>query len=230
MSPQSNRLKAAFGAGTEAVRMIDFLRRLWYNNRIRFWRKAEQRGGAVMHSKQSAAAERSYRVALGGIVAALCLTVMVLTGVVPALYIAAPMVAGMLMIILAEEVSEGWGWLTYLAVSLLTLLMNPDKEAALMFILFFGYYPLLRPRMQRIRPRWLRMLLKLLLYNAFLVADFWVTVYVLGLPTFEDTLPWMYAGLIAVSNLIFLAYDRLLGNIRAFYRSYFVKKILGKRQ
>lgn len=175
-------------------------------------------------------ADRSYRVALGGIVGALCLTVMVLTGVVPALYIAAPMVAGMLMIILAEEVSEGWGWLTYLAVSLLTLLMNPDKEAALMFMLFYGYYPLLRPRLHRIRLRWLRLLLKLLLFNAFLVADFLITVYVLGLPTFEDTLPWMYAGLIAASNLIFLAYDRLLGNIRVFYRGYFVRKILGKRQ
>ena len=40
----------------------------------------------------------------------------------------------------------------------------------------------------------------------------------------------MYAGLIVVSNLIFLAYDRLLGNIRVFYRGYFVRKILGKRQ
>lgn len=176
------------------------------------------------------ASDRSYRVALGGIIASLCLTVMILTGIVPALYIAAPMVAGMMMIILAEEVSESWGWLTYLAVSLLTLLMNPDKEAALMFVLFFGYYPLLRPRLHRLKTRWLRMLLKLLLYNAFLFADFWITVYVLGLPTFEDTLPWMYAGLIAASNLIFLVYDRLLGNIRAFYRSYFVKKVLKKQK
>lgn len=172
----------------------------------------------------------SYRVALGGIIAALCLVIMFLTGVFPALYIAAPMAAGVLMIILVEEVSVGWGWLTYLAVSLLTLLMNPDKEAALMFVLFFGYYPLLRPRYDRLKIRWLRLLLKLLHYNAFLVTDYLITVYVLGLPTFEDTLPWMYAGLIAVSNLIFLGYDRLLGNVRAFYRTYLVKKVLKKQK
>lgn len=181
-------------------------------------------------SMMRSASDRSYRVALGGIVASLCLTVMILTGIVPALYIAAPMVAGMMMIILAEEVSESWGWLTYLAVSLLTLLMNPDKEAALMFVLFFGYYPLLRPRYDRLKIRWLRLLLKLLHYNAFLVTDYLITVYVLGLPTFEDTLPWMYAGLIAVSNLIFLGYDRLLGNVRAFYRTYLVKKVLKKQK
>ena len=181
-------------------------------------------------SMMRSASDRSYRVALGGIVASLCLTVMILTGIVPALYIAAPMVAGMMMIILAEEVSESWGWLTYLAVSLLTLLMNPDNEAALMFVLFFGYYPLLRPRYDRLKIRWLRLLLKLLHYNAFLVTDYLITVYVLGLPTFEDTLPWMYAGLIAVSNLIFLGYDRLLGNVRAFYRTYLVKKVLKKQK
>lgn len=47
----------------------------------------------------------SSRVALGGIVAALCIVIMFLTGVLPALYIAAPMAAGLLMIILVEEVS-----------------------------------------------------------------------------------------------------------------------------
>ena len=43
----------------------------------------------------------SSRVALGGIVAALGIVIMFLTGVLPALYIAAPMAAGLLMIILA---------------------------------------------------------------------------------------------------------------------------------
>ena len=93
----------------------------------------------------------SYRVALGGIVSALCVALMFLTGVLPALYIAAPMVAGMLMIVLRLEVSESWAWLTYLSVSLLALIVTFDKEAALMFILFFGYYPMLRLYLEKIR-------------------------------------------------------------------------------
>lgn len=169
------------------------------------------------------------RVALGGIVAALCIVIMFLTGVVPALYIAAPMAAGLLMIILVEEVSVGWAWLTYLAVSLLALIVTFDKEAALMFILFFGYYPMLRPVLGHIRAGVLRVLCKYALFNVFLAADFALTVYVLGLPTFEDTGPVMFAVLLIGFNLVFYFYDRILSQMKWFYHKVFVRKILYKR-
>lgn len=171
----------------------------------------------------------SYRVALGGIVAALCVAMMFLTGIIPALYIAAPMAAGMLMIILVEEVSVGWGWLTYIAVSLLALIVTFDKEAALMFILFFGYYPILRRNFERIRHKSLKLLCKLLMFNAFLVLDWWLTVFVLGLPSFEDTAPYMYAVLIVMANGMFLFYDLLLSRMGWFYHRVFVRKVLRRR-
>ena len=171
----------------------------------------------------------SGRVALGGIVAALCVVIMFLTGVVPALYIAAPMTAGVLMIILVEEVSVGWAWLTYLAVSLLSLIVTFDKEAALMFILFFGYYPIARLYIQKIRLKPLRLLCKLLLLNVFLAADYLLTVYVLGLPTFEDDGNVMLLVLALVFNAVFLLYDRLLGNMDWMYRRIFVKKVLNRQ-
>ena len=122
-----------------------------------------------------------------GIVAALCIVIMFLTGVVPALYIVSPMAAGLLMVILVEEVSVSWAWLTYLAVSLLSLIVTFDKDAALMFILFFGYYPILRLNLEKIRNKPLKTICKYLLFNVFLVINWFLTVYLLGLPTFEDT-------------------------------------------
>ena len=141
----------------------------------------QQKMKAGMQSKSS-------RVALGGIVAALCVTAMFLTGVLPALYIAAPMGTGMLMLILVEEVSVSWAWLTYVAVSLLSMIVTFDKEAALMFVLFFGYYPILRMYLEKIPLKALKLLLKQALFNIFIVTDYWITVYILGLPTFEDTM------------------------------------------
>ena len=76
----------------------------------------------------------SYRVALGGIVSALCLVTMFLAGVLPALYLLLPGIAGILLMIIAVEVSTGWAFLTYLAVSLLSVFVTFDKEAALIFI------------------------------------------------------------------------------------------------
>ena len=175
-------------------------------------------------------AKMSDRVALGGIVAALCIVIMFLSGIFPALYIAAPMAAGLLMIILVEEVSVGWGWLTYIAVSLLALIVTFDKEAAMMFILFFGYYPILRMKIERLKPNALRTACKYAMYNVFLLVDYWLTVYVLGLPTFEDTMPYMYVILVIAANVLFFMYDRILSRMKWFYHKIFVKKILGKHR
>ena len=68
--------------------------------------------------------DTSYRVALGGIVSALCLVTMFLAGVMPALYLLLPMIAGVLLMIIAMEVNKGWAFLTYLSVSLLSLFMT----------------------------------------------------------------------------------------------------------
>ena len=71
----------------------------------------------------------SYKVALGGIVSALCLVTMFLAGILPALYLLLPMIAGVLLMIIAAEVSTGWALLTYVSVSLLSLFVTFDKEA-----------------------------------------------------------------------------------------------------
>ena len=173
----------------------------------------------------------SGRVALGGIVAALCIVIMFLPVLLPGLYIAAPMAAGILMIILAEEVSAGWAWLTYLTVSLLSLIVTFDKETALMFILFFGYYPILRPKLEKIRPKVLRLPVKLVLFNIFLLLDYWFTVYVLGLPTFDEETGVMLTVLALLANAVFLGYDiMLLSQMHWFYQDVFMKRMLGRRR
>ena len=177
----------------------------------------------------SKAHKQSQRVALGGIVAALCITVMFLSGVLPALYIVAPMVSGMLLLILAEEVSVPWAWLTYAAVSLLSLFVLFDKDAALMFILFFGYYPILRPKLQKIVPKALRIFVKVILFNIFLVLDYLLTVYLLGLPTFEDMGRWALVVMALVFNYVFIMYDVILSRMHWFYLRFFRSKIHPRR-
>ena len=140
------------------------------------------------------------------------------------------MAAGLLMIILVEEVSVGWAWLTYLAVSLLSLMVTFDKEAALMFILFFGYYPMLRLNLEKIKAKPLKTVCKFAVFNLFLAADYLMTVYVLGLPTFDDTGPVMFVILFVSFNLVFFFYDRVLARMDWFYHQIFVRKVLGRKQ
>ena len=70
----------------------------------------------------------SYKVALGGVISLLCLLAMFLTSVAPFLYLTLPMIAGALITIIVVEVNMSWAFLTYVAVSLLSIFVTPNKE------------------------------------------------------------------------------------------------------
>ena len=74
---------------------------------------------------------RSYKVALGGVISSLCLLAMFMAGVAPFLYLTLPMIAGALISIIVVEVNSSWALLTYIAVSLLSVFVTYDKESAL---------------------------------------------------------------------------------------------------
>ena len=82
----------------------------------------------------------SYHIALGGIIAALCIACMFLTGVFPMFYLILPMLASAFIYIMTLETGGYWGFLTYLSVGLLSVFVTPNKDASLAFLFFFGYF------------------------------------------------------------------------------------------
>ncbi len=175
----------------------------------------------------------SYRVALGGIVSALCLVTMFLAGVLPAFYLLLPMIAGVLMMIIAVEVSRSWAFLTYIAVSLLSLLVTFDKEAALVFIMIFGHYPIVRLYLQKIPLKGLRAFIKLIIFNICVLSYFYVTVYIFGLDEmleeFDDYGKYGAYAMLALCNVVFLMYDVNLDACYNIYRRRFAAKLKKKR-
>lgn len=175
----------------------------------------------------------SYRVALGGIVSALCLVTMFLAGVLPALYIVLPMIAGVLMMIIAEEVSKSWALLTYIAVSILAMFITFDKEAALLFILIFGHYPILRLYTEKFPLKWLRRLVRMLIFNVCVIAYFYVTVYIFGLDEmldeFDDYGRYGAYIMLGMANIIFVLYDLNLDNIHRRYKKRLAVKLRKNR-
>lgn len=176
----------------------------------------------------------SYRVALGGIVSAFCLMGMFLTGVFPLLYLVLPMLAGLLLLIVVEEVGPQWAWLTYIAVGLLSMFVTFDKEAALIFIMFFGCYPILTLYINKLPSRWVRLLVKLVFFNLCMYAYYQITVYVFGLTelmeAFEDWGKYGGAILLAVMNPFFICYDVSLSNLILLYRRWLKPRILGRKK
>ena len=105
-------------------------------------------------------ARKSWAMAYCGMAAALSVALMLLGAVVPVLMFIAPAVASLLIATVCVECGRTMALTAYGAVSLLSLLFVPDKEVALVFVFLLGYYPLVKPRFERIRLPLVRVLCK----------------------------------------------------------------------
>jgi hypothetical protein len=115
--------------------------------------------------------------ALGGVMAALALVVMCLGGMIPLATYVCPMFCAVLLMVVLRLTGSRIAWAWYGAVSILSMLLGPDKEAAAVFV-FLGYYPILKPWLDR---RKLSILWKLMLFNVAIFVMYSVLIYVFGL-------------------------------------------------
>ena len=159
------------------------------------------------------------KTALGGIVAALSVTLMFLTAVIPTLTYALPAAAGVLLIVMVIDVGKKWAFGVYAAVSILALLLLPDKEAAVMYVFFFGHYPILKAILEEKCRGVLLWVCKFLLFNVSVVAAYLVILYVFQIPFEEMEKYGRFAvwGLLALGNVVFVVYDIALTRLVTVY-------------
>ena len=104
--------------------------------------------------------------------------------------------------------------------------------AALLFIAFFGYYPILQESFAKIRPKALSWVVRFVIFNAAVAAAYWVIVHVFGiteiLEEFGNFGKYSVLVLLAFANVFFVIYDGAVRNITLAYRNWFRPKILKK--
>ncbi len=148
--------------------------------------------------------------ALGGILGALALVIMCMGGLIPFATYVCPMLCTITLYIVLQNCGKRIAWIWYVAVALLGLLMGPDKEAAAVFVLL-GYYPIVKPKLERSR---LRIVWKLLLFNGAIALLYTVLIHLLGISdVMADTEELGIIGLVimlVLGNLVFFLLDRLL--------------------
>lgn len=166
--------------------------------------------------------QKSWAMAYCGIVAALCVALMLLGAVIPIAMFIAPAVAGFLIATVCVECGMQMALTAYAAVSLLALLFVPDKEVALIFTVLLGYYPLAKPKFERIRPALLRGVCKLLLCNGAVLAMYGLIYLLVPMGSISQelraTATAAALATLAMGNVAFLLYDRALHNMLMMYR------------
>src|SRR5574344_787417 len=120
------------------------------------------------------------KIALGGMVTAVSIVLMLITGIVPIGTYALPAVAGVLLVIIVIEFGAKQAFAVYAAVALLSTFLAGDKEAAACYIFFFGYYPILKRFIEQIKSKLLQIFLKLAVFNAAAVTVYFIATMLLG--------------------------------------------------
>lgn len=172
--------------------------------------------------------KKSYKVAFSGVVAALSAALMFLTGLIPFGTYAIPALAGMVLVAVVIELGYKFAFMVYVVVSVLSVFLAPDKEAAVLFILFLGFYPILKGIIEgKLRSKVLQYLIKLLLFNVCIIAAYFVGKFILLIPDesfviFGVYLPYVF---LAAGNVVFIIYDFAVSVIVMQYINRLRKKI-----
>ena len=153
---------------------------------------------------------KSYPVALGGVLAALAVVIMTLGCLIPIATYVSPMLCSVLLLFVKQSCGNTIGWTWYGAVSVLSLLLSPDMEAAAVFVAL-GYYPMIQPGINKSRLRWLW---KILFFNAVTLLLYWMLIFVLGMAQiaadFQGVGRIGLAVVLLLGNVSFLLLDKLL--------------------
>lgn len=167
----------------------------------------------------------SLKMALGGVFGALAIIVMLLGSIIPFATFLAPTIAGILIVPLAIEFGLRSGVLLYSAIALLSLFVVPDKEMTFFFILFFGYYPLLKSLIERIPLKLLRWMAKFALFNASVALIYSLLIFVFPIAAvvaeFEQAGIPMVGVLLVAGNTTFVIYDTALSKLVSLYQNKF---------
>ena len=151
------------------------------------------------------------KVALGGMMGALSLMCL-MRSFIPSTEYMMPAIAGALLLPVVVECGRRWGLMVYAVTAILALLFTPMLEPRVLYVAFFGYYPVLKAALEGQPLRWLEWVGKLAVFNGSVCLSYWLMLQFMGLDPavfeiFGVNLPLM---LLALGNLVFLMYDKLL--------------------
>lgn len=158
---------------------------------------------------------RAKRVALGAVLTALALLFLCGAFLLPTARIGLIAAAGLFPAAALISGGAATGFLTYAATGILALLMLPDKGCAVIFLLCFGAYPLLKHYIEQMRKLPAEWLLKLVVCEGML-SLFWFVLRGMFLQTltFGDVAVWMYY---LAGTAVFVVYDLGVSKLVSFY-------------
>ncbi len=161
---------------------------------------------------------QSGKTALGGVLAAGALVMLWLACVAPSGRLGLSAVGGLFPMAATLAAGRGAGYLCWGAAGLLGLVILPDKGVALLFLAFFGLYPVVKGAIESLRRLPVEWGLKLAFFNVILTIS-WFVFRELFLPNPPQWLGDNTLLLYGAGNVVFVMYDVGLSRLVAMLSS-----------
>ncbi|MBR6527593.1 MAG: hypothetical protein IKT45_06575, partial [Lachnospiraceae bacterium] len=110
--------------------------------------------------------------------AALSVVLLLIGGILELGMYACPMIAGLCILMVGDCYGRRCQVMTWIAVSVLSVMLVPNVEENLMYFGIFGLYPVLYPYFQKL-PKGLRLIAKFAYFNIVVIVLEWLVVMVL---------------------------------------------------
>jgi len=166
------------------------------------------------------------KTAVAGVFAAVCVVLLFIGSLLDTLDLSAAAAASVAVLAVLIEAGTGYALGAYGAASVISLLVLPQKSAALEFALFAGYYPILKVYLHKIRPRALSYAARLAVFN----AAFCLLLYGFrSILTAGETVVFPDWVFFIAGNAVFLVYDLALEKLSFFYITRVRNKLFGGR-
>lgn len=151
----------------------------------------------------------------------MAIVVMMCTGIFPFLTYGLPAISGFLLCIIVIEINVKWALLSYLSIAILGLFLVPDKESALLFLMFLGYYPVVKSIIESKLKKVMQYIVKCVLFNISMVISYFLVTSVLNISvlteSFEEYESVFLLVMLLMGNVIFFIYDNALSQLISLY-------------
>ena len=138
-----------------------------------------------------------------------------LGSMVEVLDISMAVIASLICVFAVIEYGKGYPWLIFSVTAILSLLLLPNKTPAVMYAAFFGFYPIIKEKLERL-PGVISWLLKEIIFNVAFAIMAILVMFVFTIGEVAIDLPYIL-GIVLLGELAFVLYDIAMTRLISLY-------------
>ena len=159
--------------------------------------------------------DRTRRVAVCAMLSALGVVMLYLGSMIEIVDISMAVIASLLCVFAVIEYGGAYPWLVFAVTSVISMLMLPNKTPAAMYVVFFGFYPILKEKLER-KPKVISWIFKELIFNAALALMIVLVLFVFTMGEVKVE-TYLVVLLAVLAELMFVLYDIALTRLISLY-------------